>query len=362
LVAKERLFVQKAEVSLSGLGMAVTASFVLSVVACFVVKGIARRLRLVDVPNERSLHEVPVPRLGGVAILLSAGIVLAAANGVLPVLGQRDVEAWLIGASVIAALGFVDDVWRLPSLLRLLIQVAVVAGVLRAVLRPGSFEVASGLRVQVSPDVALAPSVIFVVATTNIFNFMDGMDGLAATQTLAAGIALAAGAALAGQSDLTLIALVIAAAAGGFFVHNAPRASLFLGDAGSTVLGFTFGTLAILASMRPSPVPFAVVPLALSPFLLDGTFTILRRLRHGERIWRAHRTHLYQRAVATGLTHRDVLKVYVLWSAVAAAGAVLAVGRGLPGTLVIGFAMALGLGMVWQWVVRRETGAARNLH
>jgi Fuc2NAc and GlcNAc transferase len=351
-----------ADVSLSGLGAAVAASFGLSLVGCFVVKDVARRLRLVDVPNERSLHQVPVPRLGGVAIVLSVGIVLAATNRVFPVLEQRDVVAWLVGASVLAVLGFLDDVWHLPTLLRLLTQFAVATGVLHEVLQAGSFELAAGLRVQVAEGVALAPAVIFVVATTNIFNFMDGMDGLAATQTLAAGIALAAGAAFAGQSDLTLIGLVLAAAAGGFFVHNAPRASLFLGDAGSTALGFSFGTLAILASTRPSPVPLGVVLIALAPFLLDGTFTILRRLRHGERIWRAHRTHLYQRAVATGLTHRDVLKVYVLWSAVATLGAVFAVGCGLAGTLAIGLGMAIALGMVWRWVVGLEAGAVGTSH
>jgi UDP-N-acetylmuramyl pentapeptide phosphotransferase/UDP-N-acetylglucosamine-1-phosphate transferase len=312
------------------------------------------------VPNERSLHRVPVPRLGGVAIVLGVGITLASANGFLPLLGQRDVVAWLVGASVIATLGFVDDIWPLPSLARLLVQVAVAAGVVHEALRAGSVEVAAGLRVPIGADIALAPAVIFVVGVTNIFNFMDGMDGLAATQTVSAGIALATAASFAGQGDVALIGAVLAAAAWGFYVHNSPPATLFLGDAGSTFLGFSFSTFALLGATRSSPVPFSVVPLALSPFLLDGTFTIVRRLRHGERIWRAHRTHLYQRAVATGLTHRDVLTVYSVWCGVAGVAALLVATQGLAMTLAAGLGMVVGLGLVWRWVVRREGAANRT--
>ena len=351
-------------VALLALGALGAASFILTLASCVVVQRVARRLRLVDLPNQRSLHQVPVPRLGGVAIVVSVWIVLGIGSCFIPVtvLDRADTLAWLAGASAIAVLGFVDDVRPLPALVRLVIQLTVATFVLAVVLRTNELGVAAGLRVHLARGVALAPAVLFVVGTTNIYNFMDGMDGLAATQTMSAGLALAATTAAVGQVDLALIALVIAAAGAGFFVHNAPPAKLFLGDAGSTFLGFTFSSLALVAATRPSPVPIGVVPVAIAPFLLDGSFTIMRRLRRGEPVWQAHRTHLYQRAVATGLRHRDVLVVYAAWCAVSAAGALLVARSEASTALVTTLGVIVPLGITWRWVVRRERGSRRFSH
>jgi UDP-N-acetylmuramyl pentapeptide phosphotransferase/UDP-N-acetylglucosamine-1-phosphate transferase len=248
----------------------------------------------------------------------------------------------------------------LPAALRLLIQVAVVTAVLAVVLRGDALELAAGLRVPLPSRLALAPGVLLVVGIVNIYNFMDGMDGLAATQTVGAGVALGTCAIAAGQLDVALVALCLASAGAGFFVHNAPPATLFLGDAGSTFLGFSFGCLAVVAATRPSPVPIGVVPAALAPFLLDGTFTILRRLRRGERIWLPHRSHLYQRAVATGLGHRDVLVVYAGWCAAAAAAAIFVGQCGPSRSLETAIGLVALLGLVWAWVVRLEAAVPRS--
>ncbi|MGH7295758.1 MAG: glycosyltransferase family 4 protein [Polyangiaceae bacterium] len=337
-------------------GALCATAFFLSLAGCVVVQRVARRLQLVDLPNQRSLHQVPVPRLGGVAIVSSVGAVLAlgARLGPVAVLGGADLRAWLAGAAAIAVLGFVDDVRPLPAVARLVVQVGVTTVVLGAVLGGGELGVAAGLRLPLARSWVLPCAVLFVVGTTNIYNFMDGMDGLAATQTMSAGVALAAASAASGQVDVALVALVIAAACAGFFVHNAPPATIFLGDAGSTSLGFTFGTLAFVAAARPSPVPIGVVPVALAPFLLDGAFTILRRVRRGERVWQAHRSHLYQRAVASGLTHRNVLVVYAAWCAVSTTAALQVARSDATATLVAVLAALLPLGLTWKWVVRRE--------
>jgi UDP-N-acetylmuramyl pentapeptide phosphotransferase/UDP-N-acetylglucosamine-1-phosphate transferase len=344
-------------VPLPAYGVLTTASFVLSVLLCALVRTLARRLRLVDVPNERSLHKVPVPRLGGVAIVVSVWIVLALAGLLVAAFYQADVLTWLAGASTIAVLGFADDLRPIPPLPRLFVQCAAAAVTLGLVIRSGNLNVVAGWSVHLPRGPALMLSLVFVVATTNIYNFMDGMDGLAATQAIAVGLALAVCTWSAGQYDLALIGLTIAAASAGFLVYNAPPATLFLGDAGSTFLGFGFGVLAFVAATRPAPVPLGVVPTALAPFLCDGTFTILRRLLRGERIWQAHRTHLYQRAVATGLTHRDVLVAYAVWCALAGAGSIL-VARSesfvAPAAVVVA---ALALPGIWGWVVRRERAA-----
>jgi hypothetical protein len=127
-----------------------------------------------------------------------------------------------------------------------------------------------------------------------------------------------------------------------------------MGDAGSTFLGFSLSSLALMGAKRSPAVPVAVVFLALSPFLLDGTFTILRRLLRREAIWKPHRSHLYQRAVSTGLAHRSVLLPYGIWIVLAASSAVVAQHAS---TLVIVLAAGLMFAVhsaIWLWVVQRE--------
>lgn len=193
--------------------------------------------------------------------------------------------------------------------------------------------------------------VIWTVGGLNIYNFMDGMDGLAASQTIAAAIAYTVLFLRIGAYDLATYSAILGAASGGFLMHNFPPARIFMGDAGSTFFGVSFAALGILGIHHRIPLPVAALPLA--PFLLDGTFTILRRASRREALWRAHRTHLYQRAVQTALDHRDVLMVYVAWLAIALSTADLA-SSGL--TVAFGWCVnVLALFAVWRWVVSRES-------
>ncbi|HEY1691510.1 MAG TPA: glycosyltransferase family 4 protein [Polyangiaceae bacterium] len=332
------------------------ATFFLSLGLCVAVQHAAVRLRLVDVPNDRSLHKVPVPRLGGAALVVSLAMALGA--GVLffdlPLLKHGDTVALLAGASAIAILGLVDDLRPLPALARLVAQLCVSSFVLAFALRSSGVSVALGLEVHLPRAVALVAGVLFVVATTNIYNFMDGMDGLAAVQGIGVSLVIATACGAAAQCDLAVIGLAIAAGMAGFLVRNAPPASIFLGDAGSTFLGFTFSSLAVVAAERSSPVPFTVVPAALAPFLLDGTFTILRRLWRRQRVWQAHRTHLYQRAVATGLSSRRVLLIYVVWCGVSAIGALVISRTTLLGAILVAIGLAVPLALLRGLVAGRE--------
>jgi UDP-N-acetylmuramyl pentapeptide phosphotransferase/UDP-N-acetylglucosamine-1-phosphate transferase len=143
----------------------------------------------------------------------------------------------------------------------------------------------------------------------------------------------------------------LAASSLGFLAQNAPPARMFMGDAGAYFIGMLFATVAV-AGMHQG-VPLTVTALPLAPFLLDGTFTIFRRLRRGEKIWQAHRSHLYQRAVQTGLGHRDVLLVYLAWIGACALAAIFASRDNA--WLIAGWGVALlGLIVIWQWVLRRE--------
>jgi UDP-N-acetylmuramyl pentapeptide phosphotransferase/UDP-N-acetylglucosamine-1-phosphate transferase len=340
--------------TLTSLGAASGAAFLLALVACEVIRDFAARRALVDHPNERSLHTLPVPRLGGVGIAVGVWAVMGAALALSPGRAAKDVLVWLVASIVTAATGLVDDLKPVSAGTRLAIQGAIALGFTLAVGAPASLVLAEGVALSLPVWASTLVSVVWIVGVLNIYNFMDGMDGLAGAQAISAGLAVAVALAAHGHTDLALLAGLVAAASAGFFVHNVGPARIFMGDAGSTLLGFTFAALALAAQARPDPLPLPVVPLALAPFLLDGTFTLLRRASRGEAVWKAHRTHLYQRAVTTGLSHRDVLGPYAAWMGAAAIAAVLGARIGGWGMLGLGGAMVGGLGAVLGWVRRIE--------
>ena len=321
---------------------------------CSALRAFSLRKNLLDHPNERSLHTVPVPRLGGVAIASAvwvALLVLHALRGSRP--GKLEL-AWLVTSVPIAALGLVDDLRPLRAGTRLLLQFAcailfcALAGI------PTGISFVTHSLVALPPAISLALWSFFIVAVLNIFNFMDGMDGLAGTQALGAALGIGGAFALSRQFPLAALCGLIAASSAGFLFHNFPPAKIFMGDSGSTFLGFSFAALAVLGANLEPVVPAPVFALALAPFLLDGTFTLLRRAFRGEPIWKAHRTHFYQRAVTAGRTHHDVLAIYALLIAVGAASAVCAVDVGVEGLLALGLSAALALLALFIWVQRLE--------
>lgn len=264
---------------------------------------IALRLRFyshvgLDRPNQRSLHQRPIPHGGGVGIVaasLVCGWVLQIPSVVLST------------ALGLALLSLLDDIRHLPSGLRLASHLA------------GAAAICAFLRL---PVVLWLPAMLLVGWMTNVFNFMDGADGLAGTEGVAGFLAYAAGFAMAGQDGLALWSGAIAAACCGFLCFNWPPARIFMGDVGSIPLGFLAGALAILGVARGIwPVWFPL--LAFAPFLLDASVTLVRRARAGKRVWEAHREHLYQRMVSGGLGHKGVA---IRWGAVMSASAILAVG------------------------------------
>jgi UDP-N-acetylmuramyl pentapeptide phosphotransferase/UDP-N-acetylglucosamine-1-phosphate transferase len=170
--------------------------------------------------------------------------------------------------------------------------------------------------------VALVLAFAWVALVTNIYNFMDGIDGLAGSQAIVAGLALALAGGLVRNPLVAVGGALIAAAAAGFLLHNLPPpARLFMGDVGSTFLGFTFAGLTLLGNLGVGggrlPFEFGVVVLA--PFLFDGVVTLARRVLRGERWFEAHRSHYYQRLVLGGLGHGQVTGIYVGLALIAAA-------------------------------------------
>jgi UDP-N-acetylmuramyl pentapeptide phosphotransferase/UDP-N-acetylglucosamine-1-phosphate transferase len=259
-----------------------------------------RRLDLLDRPNERSSHALPTPTGGGIAVttvLVLALIVLWSRQGV-AIPDTWPVIAPMIGLGLIS---WIDDVRNLGALPRLAAQIVAVACGIWAL--PGPWHAVS----------AGVPAWLFAVALglawvwfINLFNFMDGIDGIAGAETLVigAGVAIVAGG-LAGSATLPLwpAAIVTIAAIAGFLAWNWHPAKIFLGDVGSVPLGFLLGWLLLFLALNGQWAAAVILPLY---YLADATVTLVKRLSRGERIWRAHRSHFYQTAVAAGRSHARV--------------------------------------------------------
>jgi UDP-N-acetylmuramyl pentapeptide phosphotransferase/UDP-N-acetylglucosamine-1-phosphate transferase len=285
------------------LGLFAASAILCAALLWLLLRYAARRLPL-DVPNARSLHERPVPRVGGVAIL--AALALAAAAGFVP-LGLALALAFALGA-----VSFVDDMRRLPTGVRLAAHLAASAVLAWYILSP-------------MHPLELALIVLAVAWITNLYNFMDGSDGLAGGMSIAGFGAYAIAASLASDDGTALTAVAIVGASAAFLAFNFPPARVFLGDVGSIPLGFLAGALGI-TGWRNDAWPLWFPLLVFAPFIGDATITLVKRLLRRERVWQAHREHYYQRMVRMGLGHRrTALVAYVLMAL--CAGAAL-YGRG----------------------------------
>jgi len=275
----------------------------------------APRLGLVQIPNQRSSHIVPTPSGGGAAVAVSViGCALALIS-----LGQFPINAafWLVLGSIVAGLGFADDVWDLSPAIRLVVQVVVVSATVALAwplpdLQFGYYHLSAAVL-----------SIFIVIAGLwwiNLFNFMDGIDGLAGSQAVlilagALGLWFLAEGDVIGQ-PVWLLGLATVGASIGFLLSNWPPARIFMGDAGSNFLALVI-LMVMLALVGRGIIGYGAV-LALAAVLIsDATVTLVRRAARGERPWAAHRQHAYQR-LSQRFGHRRVALGYgiatLLWA------------------------------------------------
>jgi Fuc2NAc and GlcNAc transferase len=283
-----------------------TAAFLASAGLAGLARRYALSRSLLDVPNERSSHTVPTPRGGGLAIALVVliGLVLLAGAGWV---APRIAAALAGGGALVAWVGWLDDRRGLSASLRLMAHVAAAVWVV-AWLR-GMPHLTLGVG---AVDLGFAGALLAVLGTvwaTNLYNFMDGIDGLAAGEAVAVGL-IATILLAPREPSLASITLLLATAAAGFLVWNWPPARLFMGDVGSGFLGFMFGGLAV-ASENARALPALLWLVLLGPFFVDATVTLFRRMARGERWHAAHRSHAYQRAVQAGWSHRRVTSAVI---------------------------------------------------
>jgi len=293
------------ELSTVAISIAASLAFFMSFFLTLVFSNPLSNFQIIDYPNERSLHSTPVPRTGGLAMCSAIFIVMPIIAVVLK--ADTSLIAILIGTLVVSAISFLDDRFTLNASIRLLVHVGVAAllliagyslSVFEMPLWPWEWPVAVGAGF----------SLLYIVWLINLYNFMDGMDGFAGGMAVIGFVTFAI---LGFQADETLYAtlcLVIAASALGFLIFNFPPAKIFMGDVGSSTLGFLVAVFSLWAS-RDGIFPLWIAVLIFSPFIVDATLTLFRRLIKGEKIWEAHRSHYYQRLVQLGWGHRRT----VLW-------------------------------------------------
>ncbi|WP_456415613.1 MraY family glycosyltransferase [Thiolapillus sp.] len=286
----------------------VLLAFAVSGGLCWRFLSPASRFHVLDHPGERSLHQQATPRSGGVAIVTAILLAwtVAAAIGELSWSGEL---AWLFAAVVLLAVtGGVDDRQDLSPLIRLLVQLLAALALLAADLLPRNLQL-PGMDIFLPGGAAAVLMLLYVLWMTNLYNFMDGMDGFAGGMAVIGFAVMAWLGWRGGDEDFLLASLIVAAASAGFLLFNFPPARLFMGDAGAPVLGFLAAAFSLWAD-REGLFPLWVAVLIFSPFVADASYTLLRRLLAGRKVWQAHREHVYQRLVQMGWSHRRT----VLWS------------------------------------------------
>lgn len=317
-------------------------AFSLSFFLTIFIRKYAISHQVVDVPNERSSHTMPTPRGGGVAIVVSFLLLLVTAG----LTGNVDTWHWVgfcIAGSLVAMLGFLDDHQHIPAGWRFLghLVSATILLVSLGGLPPIEF---FGELI----DLSLAGGVLACIGLVwllNLYNFMDGIDGIASLQAVSVCVAGAFIAYLAGYHQGVLMPLLLAAAVMGFLVWNFPPAKIFMGDAGSGFLGLIIGGILVQAAWFSEDL-FWCWLILLGVFVVDATFTLFVRLARGEKIYQAHRSHAYQTASRRYKSHKTVslavLAINLVWLLPVALAVVFQL---LDGTLALLIAYA-PLGML----------------
>lgn len=329
------------------------------------VRRLARRFDIIAVPSDRKIHLDPTPQAGGAAILLGVlaafGVSLAFPHLRALFEGSRELIGVAAAATVVTILGVVDDRRELQPTTKLAGQV--VAG---GILVLGGVEVVyfwfPGLGVvALGADLSALITIVWTIAVINAVNLIDGLDGLAAGIVTIASASLLVYAVSSSPGEATpaeLLMLVLAAACIGFLPHNFYPASIFMGDAGSMLLGLLLASGTVLGFSRTDEPRFVdvagfVVPVLLPVLVLaiplaDAVFAVFRRVRGGKSVFHGDKEHLHHRLFDLAQNHRTAVGVIYLWSALVASATVsLAVLPGMPGRVTAGaFAGTLAISAV----------------
>lgn len=280
-------------------------SLAVSFFGSYICIALAKKFKIVDMPGSRSSHKTPKPRTGGIAIFFafavsfSMGLIWKNVG-----LTQTQLAGLVIGFVCFFIFGLLDDILKFKAPIKafvplIIIMLSIAMGmVIKTLTIPFFGRIELGV-------LSVPLTLLWVFFFTNIFNFMDGIDGLAAGFSSIVSLFLLIVAAITGNYLIMVIAIAILGSSLGFLKHNFPPARIFMGDSGSLFLGFLFSEILVLGEITNS-IPFTVPALLFGVFVFDGAFTILLRLLQGKNIFLAHREHLYQRLLMAGFSHQKV--------------------------------------------------------
>lgn len=320
-----------------------------------------RVVRVMDVPSERSSHTRPVPKSGGLAIVLA----FAAGSLIIYFFAKyARIPDWYFWSFfscgvLLAGVSFVDDItqasFQLKVLTQLVCMLVMLAGgvVLTRLSLPLHGETDLGW-------VGYPLTALWLLGLINAYNFMDGLDGMAGGVAVIAGAFLCAIAFDEHAWFVYLTSYVLVASAAGFLIFNFPVARIFMGDVGSAFLGFTFAALSVVgAEIDAARLSFYIVPLLLFHFIFDTFFTFIRRWLNGEPVYMAHRTHLYQLLNRMGLSHAQVSLCYWTLTVLQGIAAFVLVNLEAAWRLYVFAPFLIGYSALAAWTLKRA--GARGL-
>lgn len=277
----------------------------------------AKSNNLTDIPTERSSHSIPTPRGGGLGFVLTSLIAFTLYFAWQGLLTSGTYLTLLITIVIVASLGWFDDRNNLSQTLRLIIQIVAASAVIFFIGGLDTFKLPFVPEFSLG-FVGLFFGLLWIIGTTNIYNFMDGVDGIATSQALSASAGWMIFALLWNEPVLFTINLIVFATVFVFLIYNWAPAKIFMGDVGSLFLGFFFAVMPFLAASINEEFTIATTlwigALMLWPFLFDSTSTLVRRMTKGENIFEAHRSHLYQRLNIVGWSHSKISTLYLSFS------------------------------------------------
>ena len=320
--------------------VALAVAALISFGATPVVKTLAFRMGAVDVPkDERRRHKHPIPRMGGLAIVLGF---LFAALILVPL--TDEMKGMLLGGMVITVLGIFDDIYALSAKLKLVVQIV---AALIAVLTGNVIEVISNPNIfSNSPYwelgwVGIPLTVIWIVAITNAVNLIDGLDGLACGVSTISSMTMLVIALLVSEGSVAVLMAALAGACIGFLPYNLNPAKIFMGDTGSTFLGFILATVSVQGMFKVYTIISFVVPfLMLGLPIFDTCFAIIRRVANGQSPMSPDRSHVHHRLIDMGLSQKQTVGVLYVISAILGLSAVVLTTSGAVKAMVLLLALA----------------------
>ncbi|MDQ7824819.1 MAG: MraY family glycosyltransferase [Candidatus Eremiobacteraeota bacterium] len=293
-------------------------SLLLALILTPVVKVIAQDLEIVDKPSERKMHRTPIPYCGGVAIYLSVFASLLIAAVIYPFSGHtltgREMSVFFslfLGGTLTMLVGLIDDIVNMPPKVKLLCQIVIVLIIVQFGVAVTFISNPFGAGIYYLPKwLSIVVTLVWIVGIMNALNLLDGLDGLLAGVTTISALIFLAVSLIKGQFLIAMVMASLAGAALGFLRYNFNPAQLFMGDAGSLLIGILFASCSVIGALKSTATLALFVPVLIMGLpIMDTLWAILRRAKNRQPIFKADKGHIHHRLMNLGLSQRQVVLI-----------------------------------------------------